>query len=137
MEILEESVNAIEMAKKIDPTMPALYAAQGRNFIAEGNYARALEQFQKSLDLVPGSPVAIYYIGICYIYLGDWDKAIENLNKRSEMDIKEVQPDLRLAMIYDYLRNYPNAIKYYDRVAGFNPAHVFAPFGLADISMKR
>ncbi len=62
------------------------YFSEGVAAFAEKNYRKAARQFEKALKVNPEDANAYYYLGNCYGYLGDKQKAEECLEKAVELD---------------------------------------------------
>ncbi len=62
------------------------YFSEGVSAFAEKNYREAVRQFEKALKVNPEDANTYYYLGNCYGYLGDKQKAEECLEKAVELD---------------------------------------------------
>lgn len=65
---------------------------------------RAMAAFQKSLEIEPANPAALYNIGVVYAFKGDRDRAFEWLGKAKgtrKIDMTQIQQDADLASLRD------------------------------------
>lgn len=80
--------------------------------------AEAIEDFEKALTYQPEDWAAHNNLGCCYKYLGQYEKAIEELEKSAKIvertGIKKTLPYTNLADIYEITRQYEKAIECYE-----------------------
>ncbi|MEO0788987.1 MAG: helix-turn-helix domain-containing protein [Bacteroidota bacterium] len=74
---LKAAHHYIDMAVQIDPFSPINYNLKGFLYFVEEQYERAIEQYEKSLELKPDSQVSIPEIGQSYILMGEAEKALD------------------------------------------------------------
>ena len=78
---LEKSVSSLEQLSSKDP-QNAEYPTQIANLYYDaGDYGKAVEYYQRSLNLRPRDPNVETDLATCFHYLGQHDKALEILNK--------------------------------------------------------
>ncbi|NNF33329.1 MAG: tetratricopeptide repeat protein, partial [Saprospiraceae bacterium] len=117
---------------KVDPLMIVQYYNEKGELIFEnGNYEKALVNFQKSCKIGEGIldskhyDLAITYdnIGVLYRYLGEYEKGLEYQNKsltlqEDILDPKHPQIAItcgNIGITYDYLGQYEKALEYLQR----------------------
>ena len=62
------------------------YYEKGQFQYENKNYYQALYSFEKADGLNPGDPSTLFYIGVCYTYIGEKDRAMDKLRKVVEMN---------------------------------------------------
>lgn len=108
-----------------------------------GDYGRAAQQFQKFLDEFPRNEftgAARYSLGWSYFASGDYERAITPL--RTFLDAYEPPPialfpydidtQLRLGDAYYAMKQYPNAIRYYELASGMDRGGDYALYQIAN-----
>ena len=69
-----------------DKQGPTYWLDQGGLFATYGNYAAAIEAYQKVIDLDPENAEAYFDMGVAYGELDDFDSALININKAISLD---------------------------------------------------
>ena len=83
----------------------------------------ALEAFNSALT--SDTPSEVYnYIGMCYYYLHDFNKAIVNINRAIEMPDIRILYYYNLAQIYETLKDNLSYSKYMDLVKNYTPKSI-------------
>lgn len=81
--------------------------------------AEAIADFEKALTYQPEDWAAYNNMGCCYKYLGDYDKAIQCLEKSAEIveqsGLVKTLPYKNLADVYEILRQYDKSVEYYKK----------------------
>ena len=54
-------------------------------------------------------------LGMCYYNIGNYDKAIECLNRYLQSNSRSYKISNTLGAIYSYLKNYDKAIEYFNK----------------------
>ena len=70
----EDSIPLLESGLKLAPQRPELRAALGESYFMAGKVPKAIEEFQKLIDLDP-SARSYAFMGLCYRQLGRFDEA--------------------------------------------------------------
>jgi tetratricopeptide (TPR) repeat protein len=77
-----EAREQIDIALKLNPTLPAIYLLSANFYLAEGKCEDGLKECQKIIDLNPTNFYSIYYAYFeLYKCLGNELKAVESLQK--------------------------------------------------------
>ncbi|MFC2157613.1 tetratricopeptide repeat protein, partial [Acidobacteriota bacterium] len=77
------------------------YHIQGQFYSqSERNYDKAIEAYQKLLEIYPNDPAANNNLGEIYLSLEDWDNAVKWFSVNKKIRDKAVQPYLNLAHAY-------------------------------------
>lgn len=91
---------------------------RGRLYMDCYQLERAIEDFEKALEYRPDDWASYNNIGCCYKYLGDFEKAVEALQKSADCmtdDEKSVLPYSNMADCYEALGRYREAIECYEK----------------------
>ncbi len=90
---------------------------KGRLYMSAFRLEEAIEQFEKALALEPDDWASHNNMGCCYKYLGQFEKAIECLEKAARCmgDGKSVLPYSNMADCYEALGDYRKAIWCYEK----------------------
>ena len=79
-----EAAEQIELARRVDPLSPAINAFVPYIYLAARDYARAMEEGQRAVELEPNSPVTHWQFGRACLFSGDLSRAITELETASE-----------------------------------------------------
>ncbi len=90
---------------------------KGRLYMSAFRLEEAISQFEKALSLEPDDWASYNNMGCCYKYLGQFEKAIECLEKAADCmgDGKSVLPYSNMADCYEALGDYKKAIWCYEK----------------------
>lgn len=80
---LEESKAARKLALDLDPLSPAMNFAMGQSFYWSRDYERAIQQFQRTIELDPNFPPAYVFLPLAYEQLGRYEEAIQTIQRRA------------------------------------------------------
>lgn len=111
-------IDAIAEIKKDDLKNIDQYYKQVNKYIDNGEYSKALKEFNEEIRINPNYARAYYDRGDVYYDKGEYDKAIEDYNKAIKIDPNsQSNSDLQfhLGESYYKLEQYENAIKVYER----------------------
>jgi tetratricopeptide (TPR) repeat protein len=126
---------------KIERAQNEMFMAQ--RFFEQSEYQKALdgdEKYAGFLEIVdsygstkPGK-LAAYYVGICYLNLGEFEQAIKYLKKYNIDDAFVcIFAEGAIGAAYLELENFPEAIAHYKKAANMNPNDVTTPTFLFDL----
>jgi tetratricopeptide (TPR) repeat protein len=65
-----------------------------------GNLRDSVKHLTKAIQIYPQIPAAHQNLGACYVRLSEYEKAVVEFQKASEMDAHMIQPELGLATAY-------------------------------------
>jgi serine/threonine-protein kinase len=119
---LLKSKQAIDAAFKIEPELTEAYIARG-NYYYSGllDYSRALKQFELALNQAPNNSECIFWMAAVHRRAGNWEKALENFKKAFQFDPGSSLVAYNTGETYDLLRDYSEAIRYYDLALKLRP----------------
>jgi len=106
---MEMSKTAIDRAMSLKPNNAIVRIARGTYYYhGFRDYGKALADYTLARELAPGNISAIYRIGLIYRRLGDYAKAIVNMEQAISLDPRSVLMLQNLAGSYIALRKYEN-----------------------------
>ena len=92
----------------------------------------------ESVNLDPANIQGHFQLGLVYMKLGDYPKAIETYNKVAELDPQFPDTFFNLGYIYAKKKDYPKAEEMYGRVVKLAPAYLDeALFNLGMVQEKQ
>ena len=94
---VEAAAKGIADPKTADDFFLKAYAAQ-----MNGNYGKAIEYYQKVIELRPDDATTYNNMGISYDYNQDYDDAIESFEKAVALKPDYSEAYLNMAGVYDY-----------------------------------
>ena len=125
-----QSKQAIDAAFMIEPELTEAYIALGVYYYhGFRDYSQALKQFEIALNQSPQNPECIYYVACVYRRSGNWEKAKENYKRAFELDPRSSQIANEVGFTYDLLREYSEALRYYDIAIMLRPDY-YNPYGM-------
>jgi len=85
-----DPAGAIRYYKKRIELQPseAIYVNLGAAYMDAGNYRKAIENYEKALEMDPGSGAAHFNLGNAYLKLGGYEKALSELKRAIAIDPK-------------------------------------------------
>ncbi|MFH1539567.1 MAG: tetratricopeptide repeat protein [bacterium] len=86
-----------------------------------GEYEKAIKEYEKSLEIRPGDFLATNNMGQSYFNLGDYEKAREIFSDLTKKRSKDSRVQSNLAMSYHRLEMYPEAVKHYRKALELSP----------------
>jgi len=104
---LEMSKQSIDRSMNLKPNNSIVRIARGTYYYhGFRDYGKALADYIKARELAPGNISAIYRIGLIYRRLGDYDKAIEQMEQAIGLDPRSALMLQNLAGSYVAIRQY-------------------------------
>jgi tetratricopeptide (TPR) repeat protein len=123
----------------INPYHPAAVSAKGRIFLAQRNFAAALEAFERAIELNPSHPDYRQLVGMAKIFLGRAEEALESLNEAirlSPRDLHIADYSMCLGVAYWDLERYPDALNWFERSKAQNSWIEATKFFLASTYLR-
>lgn len=149
---------------KVFPENPRAISKRGEVYFQSGDFNRAMEHFNKALEINPLYSTGYYDRGITFLMQGNYQQAISDFNRSIELNPnnKQAAIDRRMAyklaikdatkaieaspdyadayfnrgLTYELLGDYPNAIKDYDKTIALHPGDAEAILHRAETSLK-
>lgn len=102
----------------------------------DGNYTDGFLSISDEYSSTPAGNLATFYAGVSFVKLGDYQKAIEQLEDFSSDDyLIQARAYALVGDSYMELEQYQEAIKYYDYAAGYKPNGQFTPSYLIKLAL--
>src|SRR5262249_20304482 len=113
----EAAKRALEQAQKLAPDLPeTLIALAGYQFLMLGDSGASKTTLERLNQMLPGSGEARMFLGLTARNEGHWDQSVAYLEQALALDPRNVQNLTQAAETYIGLRQFPAALKLYDRV---------------------
>jgi serine/threonine-protein kinase len=122
--IAERSADARERfsAQKLEPNSPETLLAMGYyQYWVLLDYGAAETTFESVSKMLPGSSEALIALGLVTRRSGHWDQSIASFEQALILDPRNVELLDFAAGTYNCLRQFPAALKLYDRVLDITP----------------
>jgi serine/threonine-protein kinase len=113
-------------ALELGPDLPESHLAMGTYYLALRDYDNALEEYSIASELHPNDADVLEVIAYVQQRQGEFEVAIENLEKAFALNPKNVGLLVEIGGTYYLLRNYQKADAYYDRAISLAPDFVGA-----------
>src|SRR5262245_46340398 len=118
----EAAKRALEQAQKLAPDLPdTLITLAGYQYLMLGDSAAAKTTLERVSQILPGSGEARMFLGLSARNEGHWDQSVAYLEQALALDPRNVQILTQAAQTYIGLRQFPAALKLYDRVLDIQP----------------
>ncbi|UCG86499.1 MAG: protein kinase [Gemmatimonadota bacterium] len=121
---------AAEAARQHDPDLPQAHWAMGMaHYVAERDFARALEELTIALDGLPGSVDLWKYSGYAHRRLGNWEQALAAFEKATALAPRDAELFSDLGgLTLHVLHRYAEATSAYNRALELAPDYSEARF---------
>ena len=118
----DASKNALENAQKLQPNSAETQLAFGYfQFQVLRDYGLAKTTFKELSKTLPGRSEVPYAFGLVTQREGDWDESIANFEQALTLDPRNAEILIDAARNYAVLRQFPAALKLYDRALDIIP----------------
>ena len=113
---------ALESAQKLEPNSPETLLALGYyQYLVLRDYGSARTTFSRVSKMLPGSSEVPEALGAIARREGHWDQSIAYFEQALALDPRDVKLLMDAAWTYAMLRQFPPALKLYDRVLDITP----------------
>ena len=132
----EEYEQAVEMIKSIiaqDPDIVDAYSSLGNLYTKWGKNEEALESYFQVLDKKPDDTFTVINIANAYIRLNELEKGKKFVLNKLEILTPDSQVYFVQGNIFNFLKDYENAVFYYKKCLKLNPQSVSACNALGGI----
>ena len=124
---LAAAKDAVDRALALDPNLPETHLALGYyRYYGHRDFTGALAEFQQAEQGLPNNVDVIRAIALIQRRVGHWDETIAGLRHAVELDPRNIDASLTLAITYSVLRRYPEVLATADRVLAFEPTNTTA-----------
>jgi len=118
----EAAKRALENAERLDPNSPETLLALGYyQYWVLRDYGPAKTTFGRVSEMLPGSGEVPKALGYVARREGQWDQSVAYFRKALALDPRNVELLIDAAATYGMLRQFPAALKLYDRVLDITP----------------
>jgi serine/threonine protein kinase/cytochrome c-type biogenesis protein CcmH/NrfG len=126
----DEAKRALENAQRLNPNSPETLLALGYyQFYILGDYEAAKTTFERVIGLLPGSSEVPMALASVARRQGNWDQSVAYFEQALALDPRNVELLIYLAETYGMLRQFPAALKLYDRMLDITPKDLSAIAG--------
>jgi serine/threonine protein kinase/Tfp pilus assembly protein PilF len=113
---------ALETAQKLEPSSPETLLALGYyQYWVLRDYGGAKTTFDRVSKMLPGSSEVPYALGLIARREGHWDESVAYFEQALALDPRNVELLMGAASTYALLRQFPAALKLYDRALDIIP----------------
>jgi tetratricopeptide (TPR) repeat protein len=106
---------------KTSPSSAQNHNNLGDYYVRQGNLEKAIEEFKKAIELLPGYADAYHNLANTYLYMGKTDLAVENFQKALSVNPNLWQSHQSLTAIYYAQGKFPEALKEMEITIKLNP----------------
>ncbi len=134
---LKLSKEAIDMAFAIEPDLVDAYIAMGAYYYwGHLDYNRALEQFEKALEIESNHSECLYLIACVNRRMGNWDKAEEGFIEAFNNDPLSQRIAENAATTCSLIGEHTKALHYFDQAINLRPDFTRAYREKIDLQLK-
>ena len=115
---------AVNRALALDPSLPEVHLALGYyRYYVERDFTGALAELRQAEQALPNDTDVVKTIAFIQRRQGQWDKALAGLRRTVELDPRDIEGYSNLALTYEALRRFPEALATFDRASTWEPAN--------------
>jgi len=129
----EDAIPLLESGLKIAPQRADLHAALGESYFMAGKTERAIEEFQKLIELDP-SARSYAFMGLSYRHLGRFDEALKYFEEGRKQDPHNTSCLFNIGYIEERQGSYARAEDLFQQALRSNPDF---PEGLLELANLR
>ncbi|HER44285.1 MAG TPA: tetratricopeptide repeat protein [Candidatus Eisenbacteria bacterium] len=129
----EAMMKKLEALGYLTPDNPMALNNLGLRYQKEGEHEKAIEQFEKALEIQPNYAAALNNLGISYGSLGRLDEAERSFERAIEADPKDISAMNNLAVICLRTQRLNEARQYAQKALEIEPQYASAHFTLGSI----
>jgi serine/threonine protein kinase/Flp pilus assembly protein TadD len=122
VERLGMAKKAVDRALQLDPDLPETHFALGHYYYhGQSDWDRALEEFAIARNSQLNNSDLLSFIGYVQRRQGKFKEALANIKRASELDPLSNNITFNLGETFELMRNYPEAMRCYDRAISLAP----------------
>jgi arylsulfatase A-like enzyme/Flp pilus assembly protein TadD len=131
----QESVDKLTAAQKTDPNSVPVHYLLGLDYYRLKDFNKAIEEFQRVLQLSPDYSLATYQLGLSYGRAGDNTRAIETLKRALQLDPTNFAAAYNLGAVYLQQQMTTEAVAAFRQSLTIAPEYVPAHLALGQVFM--
>jgi len=132
----QPALAAFEKALALKPNHPDAKLNLANALLLVDNPVRAAQLAASALEQEPGSPTALYALGVSALRQRDYTNAIRFLQQTKDIDIRVNAVSLQLGLAYEGLGKFEEALAQYEEIAQFNPDFPGIHFRLSQVYQR-
>lgn len=118
----QQQIATLEDIVAREPDNRNAWVQLGNSFFGSDQPIKAIEAYERALELGPDDPNVITDQGTMFRRVGWHDRAIENFQKAAALDPNHVQSRYNMGIVFRYdLQDFPNAIAAWESFLALNP----------------
>ena len=114
-------------------TKSLAHYTQGLIYDTDTKVEKAVKEYSEALKYDNSQPNVHLRLGIDYVIIGQYKKAIEALKYAKRLNPDDIRPRILLALVYTGLKDLASAKKEYEDVIKIKPENINASSSLADL----
>jgi tetratricopeptide (TPR) repeat protein len=131
----EDAIPLLESGLKLAPQRTDLHAALGESYFMAGKTEKAIEEFQKLIELEP-SARSYAFMGLSYRHLGRFDEALKYFEQGLKQDPHNTACLFNIGYIEERQGNYARAEELFQQTLRSSPDFPEALLELANLRVK-
>ncbi|KAF2070438.1 hypothetical protein CYY_008249 [Polysphondylium violaceum] len=131
------SLEFLNRAIKLNQGDPSAYSLRGDIYEFQKEYEKAIQDYQKLLELVPNAIPCYSSLASCYSSLGQDDKAIKHFEHILYIDPDYLPANGHLGDLYLNKGDLNKALEYYKKVLAKDPGNLQGLLGLGYLAMRQ
>jgi tetratricopeptide (TPR) repeat protein len=112
-----------EAALRLHPGLPEAHEALAYYWGHERDYARAAEQMESAIAMLPNSGELRRVLALLLRLLGRWDEAVREIDAALRYDPRHRRAHREAALVFIQMRRYTDAIRHLDRVISLDDSN--------------
>jgi serine/threonine-protein kinase len=125
-EDLDVAMEAATRALELQPELPEAHLALGTVLYVQRDYDRAQDEMNVALLGLPGNSELLRWLGYIARRLGDWDTALEHLQRARGLNPREAEATNEVGLTLLCMRRYDEALSHLDLALELAPHYPLA-----------
>lgn len=118
----QQQISMLEGIVAREPENRNAWVQLGNNFFGSEQPIKAIEAYDKALELGPDDPNVLTDQGTMFRRVGWYDRAIGNFQRAAALDPNHLQSRYNMGVVYRYdLQDFPNAVVAWESFLALNP----------------
>ena len=133
----KDEVTFFKSTLKYSPNNSRLHLNLGNTYSEQGMNQKALEEYKKAAELLPGDPIAYGNMGSIYMGMRQYDKAESFLKKALNIKPDFADVIFNLARLYEDKGDYTLALEQYKKAVRIRPNFLEAHMNLGSLYLRK